>query len=593
MGMARQKDDYDVGFALGTTSGVVDPHIPGYRVEGLIGSGGMASVYLAIQESLERPVALKVLDDPESTEYQERFLNEGRIIASLTHSNIVTVHDIGVAARHLYISMEYVEGGDLRRKIRAGMTPPEAFHIIERIGSALQLAHDRGVVHRDVKPANILFRPDGTPLLADFGIAKDHHSDSGLTMDGSVVGSPYYLSPELARAQGIDGRADIYSLGIILYEMLVGEKPFKGESAVDTIFKHLNEPPPELPEELVRLQFFLDKMLAKIPSGRFKDMGELLDEVRALLKRGFDDIADRVVHSTDSTLKLEKTWIKKAVNKKPRAPRRVLRNLGIAASLGAMAVAGWYFTRSDAPAALARHGMDAGERTTAAAASPRYPTLVDGQTGTSTPAKQKDAGTATPEASVSSNKAPGANAAKPEAAPTVQKVKLETKPSLAPKPKKQTVAKAKPKPKSKPRPSVPEKTVKQREIEYLSARAKLRLKQGKLDRPFGDNAVFYRDELARVAPRSALTARISYDIAERYRRRAEQEIATGKFLAARDSIDEGLRIRPDHKRLRQLKSNAVSEYSKTWARGMFDQFKDSFNNAEAGPVRSNSPGPDR
>jgi hypothetical protein len=216
---------------------------------------------------------------------------------------------------------------------------------------------------------------------------------------------------------------------------------------------------------------------------------------------------------------------------------------------------------------------------------------VDAQTGTSTPARQKDAGTATPKASVSSNKAPSANAISQETAPTVQKVKLETKPSLPPKPKKQTVAKAKPK--STPRPAVPEKTVKQREIEYLSARAKLRLKQGKLDRPFGDNAVFYRDELARVAPRSAVTARISYDIAERYRRRAEQEIATGKFLAARDSIDEGLRIRPDHKRLRQLKSNAVSEYSKTWARGMFDQFKDSFNNAEAGPVRSDSPGPDR
>ena len=589
MGMASEQDDYDVGFALGTTSGVVDPHIPGYRVEGLIGSGGMASVYLAIQESLERPVALKVLDDPESTEYQERFLNEGRIIASLTHSNIVTVHDIGVAARHLYISMEYVEGGDLRRKIRAGMTPPEAFHIIERIGSALQLAHDRGVVHRDVKPANILFRPDGTPLLADFGIAKDHHSDSGLTMDGSVVGSPYYLSPELARAQGIDGRADIYSLGIILYEMLVGVKPFKGESAVDTIFKHLNEPPPELPEELVRLQYFLDKMLAKIPSGRFKDMGELLDEVRALQKRGFDDIADRIVHSTDSTLKLEKTWIKKAVNKKPHALRRVLRNLGIAAGLGAMAVGGWYFTRSDAPAWVVRQPMDAGERI--AAASPKSTAHVDNQVATLPPSSHKDAGATAPKSSVSSNEAPSGNSAGQDTAPTVQKVKLETKPSLPPKPKKQTVAKAKPK--SKPRPAVPEKSAKQREIEYLSARARLRLQQGKLDQPFGDNAVFYRDELARVAPRSAVTARISYDIAERYRRRAEQEIATGKFLAARDSIDKGLRIRPDHKRLRQLKSNAVSEYSKTWARGMFDQFKESFNNAEAGPVRSDSPGPDR
>jgi serine/threonine protein kinase len=144
-------------------------------------------------------------------------------------------------------------------------------------------------------------------------------------MDGSVIGSPYYLSPELARAQGIDGRADIYSLGIILYEMLVGVKPFKGESAVDTIFKHLNEPPPELPEELIRLQYFLDKMLAKMPSGRFDDMGELLEEVRELQARGFDDNADPVVRNTESTLMIEKTWIENAIRKKPPGFRKFLR----------------------------------------------------------------------------------------------------------------------------------------------------------------------------------------------------------------------------------------------------------------------------
>ena len=591
MSMASEQHDFDVGFTLGTSSGVVDPHIPGYRVEGLIGSGGMASVYLAIQESLERPVALKVLDHPESPEFQERFLNEGRIVASLTHSNIITVHDIGVAARHLYISMEYVEGGDLRRKIRAGMTPPGAFDIVERIGSALQLAHDRGVVHRDVKPANILFRPDGTPLLADFGIAKDHHSDSGLTMDGSVVGSPYYLSPELARAQGIDGRADIYSLGIILFEMLVGEKPFKGESAVDTIFKHLNEPPPELPDELIRLQYFLDKMLAKMPSGRFNDMGELLGEVRALRARGFDDIADRVVRSTDTTLMLEKTWITNAVKKKPSGFKKILRVANLAAGLGAIALGAWYFLDRGSVPLTSPDGADTGELTQMATLSPTTGSdtdaVVNGSVG-SVGAIRIDPVRRVPSSTAAGSR-PGPTSTKTaKKSSATQNVKVDARPKVPPKPRRQTVAERRP----KPRVTTPRKSVKQREVEHLSRLARKRLQQGRLDEPFGDNAVFYRDELVRVAPGSAVSARISYDIAERYRKRAEHEIATGQFLAARGSIDDGLRVRPDHKRLRRLKENALSEYSKGWAKGMYDQLKRSITDVEVGPVPSNGPGPD-
>ena len=577
MGMAEEQDDYHVGFSLGTTSGVVDPLIPGYRVEGLVGSGGMASVYLAIQESLERPVALKVLNDLESTEYQDRFLNEGRIVASLTHSNIITVHDIGLASHHLYISMEYVEGGDLRRRIRAGMTPPEAFDIVERIGSALKLAHERGVVHRDVKPANILFRPDGTPLLADFGIAKDHHSDSGLTMDGSVIGSPYYLSPELARAQGIDGRADIYSLGIVLYEMLVGSKPFKGESAVDTIFKHLNEPPPELPEELIRLQYILDKMLAKNPTARFKDMDELLDEVHALQKRGFDDISDRVVRSTDATLMLEKAWVKK-VTRRTRV-KKLLRAVSLAAGLSAIALGTWYHLGERRAPLTSADATDTGELTQMASLSPVADFQADAAVDESAhpdpqrrPASASDMDPAAAES----------NAANTTAA--TMKVKLNTKRVIAPKPKSHQ--------KTQSPVTTAQKSVRQLEIEHLSKLARRRLQQGKLDAPFGDNAVFYHGELVKVAPRSVVATRISFDIADRFSRRAEHEIATGQFIAARRSIDDGLRVRPDHKRLKQLQENALSEYSKGWARGVFDQVKRSITEVEVGPVRSSPQGPD-
>jgi len=254
-------------------------NIPGYRINAHVGSGGMAVVFRAMQESLQRQVALKVLKETESKEWTERFLNEGRILASLSHRNIITVHDIGIYEGHIYISMEYLEGGDLRARIKSGITSKEALKILATIGEALEIAHKKGVIHRDVKPGNILFREDGTPVLCDYGIAKDFERDTDVTVDGTVIGTPDYLAPEQARIEAIDGRTDIYALGIIYYEMLTGSKPYEAGSPVEIVFKHLNEPIPRLPEAFAAYQPLLDKMTAKEPKDRFDDAADLLSAV--------------------------------------------------------------------------------------------------------------------------------------------------------------------------------------------------------------------------------------------------------------------------------------------------------------------------
>ena len=260
--------------------------IPGFKIERLIAEGGMASVYLAVQESLERRVALKVLKKFDSLEHSQRFLYEGRIIASLNHHNIITIHDIGVIADRHYIAMEYLEEGSLADRIERGMQLPDILDLVESIGGCLDFVHRREIVHRDVKPANILFHTDGTPKLTDFGIAKQLDGDQNLTMDGSAFGSPYYLSPEQAEGRPLDGRSDIYGLGIVFYEMLTGDKPYAEHSDVETIVAHLNQPIPVLPEAFSAYQDLLERMLAKAPEDRFASAGELVDRVRELSLSG-------------------------------------------------------------------------------------------------------------------------------------------------------------------------------------------------------------------------------------------------------------------------------------------------------------------
>jgi len=259
--------------------------IPGYEMLRPIAEGGMASVYLAVQESLGRYVAIKLLKRFDNPDQARRFRNEGRIIASLNHRNIITIHDIGVCEDRHYISMEYLEGGDLEGRIQAGMNAEAALDLLAVMGSCLEFLHSKAIIHRDMKPANILFHKDGTPILTDFGVARQLETDMRLTMEGSAVGSPYYLSPEQAECKPLDGRTDIYSLGIIFHEMLTGEKPFQGGSHIETILAHLTEPVPTLPPGLKRYQALLNRMIAKQPDERFATAGEMLAYLRRLRQR--------------------------------------------------------------------------------------------------------------------------------------------------------------------------------------------------------------------------------------------------------------------------------------------------------------------
>ncbi len=246
-------------------------NIPGYRVAQPLGVGGMASVYLAVQESLDREVALKVMAPAlaANQEFADRFLKEGRITAKLSHPNLVTVFDIGRHENLYYLAAEYIPGGTLRERMNRGMQVHEVLELVRDIAAGLNFAHDKGFVHRDVKPGNILFRNDNSAVLADFGIAKSMDSKTMATQIGSSIGTPHYMSPEQARAEKVDGRSDLYALGAVMFECLAQRAPYEAADPFTIALMHVTHPVPQLPEPLRWLQPIIDSSMAKDANLRY------------------------------------------------------------------------------------------------------------------------------------------------------------------------------------------------------------------------------------------------------------------------------------------------------------------------------------
>src|SRR5579859_4935934 len=254
-----------------------------FRIVERIGAGGMATVFKAYQPNLDRYVAIKVLPAYHARDpvFVKRFVQEARAVAKLVHPNILQIHDFGEQDNITYIVMEYVEGGTLKERLARPLSTSDAADYIIQAAEGLSCAHANGIIHRDVKPANMLLRKDGFLLLSDFGIAKILEGTANLTRAGVGIGTPQYMSPEQGTGATVDPRSDIYSLGIVLFHCLAGQVPFTGDTPLSITLKHLNEP---LPIEMLRaknipapIEQVILKMTAKRAEDRYQTTNALIE----------------------------------------------------------------------------------------------------------------------------------------------------------------------------------------------------------------------------------------------------------------------------------------------------------------------------
>ena len=272
-----------------------DAFIRGYRCIRRLAAGATTDLYVGESESAGTLVALKVARDRQDEQPQPfdafgRFLQEYEIAQRIDNPAVVRLHDLGVSDDHAWLVMEYFALGDLRRRMRSPLAPREALRFAVALARALAAVHAAGVLHRDLKPGNVMLREDGSIALIDFGLSKDAALALDITDTGTIFGTPHYMSPEQGHAESLDERSDLYSLGVILFEMLAGRKPYCADNPMAIVYKHRKDPLPQLPPQLAAVQPVLERLLAKVPADRFdsaQQAAEALQEtLEAWLARG-------------------------------------------------------------------------------------------------------------------------------------------------------------------------------------------------------------------------------------------------------------------------------------------------------------------
>lgn len=509
-------------------------NIAGFNIHELVGQGGMATVYKAT-DSQSRCVALKVLSPSLAADpnFLSRFQKEIRLLTKLDHPNIVKVFQAGEHEHKHYISMEFADNGELEDKIKHGLQPEQALQYLIQIAQGLNYAHQKGYIHRDMKPANILFRKDGSLMVSDFGIAKPLSGTEtitvSLTKTGVSIGTPHYMSPEQARGQTLDYRADLYSLGCIFYEMLTQQKCYDADDGFAVCLMHINDSIPQLPSHLQFFQPTLNKLLAKNPDDRFTTTAQLIEHLQQL-------------SSKLQTQDFSATVVLPICDAIPKKPKRFLKPTLLTLTIGGLFAATGYFSYPHWSVYL--NNLTATTATTQ--------TTVPITTSEATP--QEDTGriqdaqnTPQPQSVTqittdAQPEQPAATTPAPEATqPTVEPV--TTTPVVD-----QPPADTHTTPNITTTPATVEPT-----WQTLLTAAQQDLQANRLTKPEGDNAFQKFTEVLQQDPNNAEAKQGLQTIAARYVSLAQRKLKQQQFAQAMQYLEKAQQVNPQHATLNTLR----------------------------------------